>query len=117
MINNIAHGLVDGSFDRSVDSLLGNAKKSLYAGCSNFTKLSATLKLYNLKATNGWSDKSFTNLVSEIYEKKIHPCPDDCILYQKDTPHWRVVRVVKLHGIRRTRFQQKFFGIFQLYQG
>ncbi|XP_074297100.1 uncharacterized protein LOC141627779 [Silene latifolia] len=52
-------------FQRVVD----DSKKPLYPGCSKFTRLSAVLKLYTLKAANGWSDKSFTailKLLSEI---------------------------------------------------
>ncbi|XP_019183937.1 PREDICTED: uncharacterized protein LOC109178839 [Ipomoea nil] len=36
------------------------------AGCSKYTRLSAVLKLFNLKAGNGWSDKSFTALLDLI---------------------------------------------------
>ena len=72
-----------------------------------FTQLSAVLGLVNLKARFGWSDKSFTELLVLLknmlpndnmllkshYEakkilcpvgieyKKIHACPNDCILY------------------------------------
>ncbi|XP_019184421.1 PREDICTED: uncharacterized protein LOC109179380 [Ipomoea nil] len=90
--------------------LFDNAEKPLFSGCTKFTKLSGVLKLYNLKAKNGWSDKSFTGLLeilkdmlpseNEIpistYEVKkllcplgmdierIHACPNDCILYWKE---------------------------------
>ncbi|KAL5540181.1 hypothetical protein UlMin_043730 [Ulmus minor] len=91
--------------------LLGDAEKPLYFGCTNnFTKLSAIVHLYNLKASNGWSDKSFSELLkllaemlpqpnelpTSMYEvkkamsslgmgyKKIHACRNDCILYQKE---------------------------------
>ncbi|XP_019150567.1 PREDICTED: uncharacterized protein LOC109147363 [Ipomoea nil] len=40
-----------------------DSEKSLYPGCSKFTKLFAVLKLYNLKAMNRWSDKNFTQLL------------------------------------------------------
>jgi uncharacterized protein with PIN domain len=66
--------------------------------------------LYNLKAKNGWSDKSFTSLLqllgdilpdnnelpNSIYKAKkllchlrmkverIHACSNDCILYRKE---------------------------------
>ncbi|XP_074298247.1 uncharacterized protein LOC141629085 [Silene latifolia] len=92
-------------FQRLVD----DSKKPLYPG-SKFTRLSAVLKLYTLKAVNGWSDKSFTALVQLLSEmlpkgnelpantyrckkvlcplattyKKIHACPNDCILFWKD---------------------------------
>jgi hypothetical protein len=84
------------------------SKKQLYPGCTKFTKLSAVLKLLNLKADNGWSDKSFTSLLKllremlpdnnelpcTIYQAKklicpmglkierIHACPNDCVLYR-----------------------------------
>ena len=81
-------------------------KKSLYVG-SKFTRLSAVLRLYNLKAKKWCSDKSFTSLLKLLkdmlpksnelldrtYEakkimrsmsldyKKIRTRPNDCILY------------------------------------
>ena len=86
------------------------SKKPLYPGCTRFSKLSAVLKLLNLKADNGWSDKSFTSLLELLREmlpdnnelpctiyqakklicpmglkiEKIHACPNDCILYRGD---------------------------------
>jgi len=83
----------------------------LYLGCSSFTRLSAILKLINIKARNGWTDKIFTELLELLhemlpkdntlptrhceankilcakgmeYEKKIHACPNDWILYRKE---------------------------------
>ncbi|KAL6312439.1 hypothetical protein AAG906_004807 [Vitis piasezkii] len=73
-----------------------------------YTKLSALVKLYNLKARYGWSDKGFSELLQllgdmlplnnemplSMYEakktfsalgmeyQKIHACPNDCILYR-----------------------------------
>ncbi|XP_019184174.1 PREDICTED: uncharacterized protein LOC109179059 [Ipomoea nil] len=90
--------------------LFENAEKPLFSGCAKYTKLSGVLKLYNLKAKNGWSDKSFMGLLELIkdmlpndnelpnstYEAKklfcplgmkierIHACPNDCILYWKE---------------------------------
>jgi hypothetical protein len=46
------------------ERLVSDAEKPLYNGCTKFTRLSALLKLYNLKAGNGWSDKSFTELLA-----------------------------------------------------
>ncbi|XP_031120919.1 uncharacterized protein LOC116024158 [Ipomoea triloba] len=91
-------------------SFFENAEKPLFPGSTKFTKLSAVLKLYNLKAKNGWSDKGFTELLellkdmlpgdnelpNSTYEAKkmlcplgmdierIHACPNDCILYWKE---------------------------------
>ncbi|XP_031095104.1 uncharacterized protein LOC115999390 [Ipomoea triloba] len=98
--------------DRSneLDELLKDSKLPLWPGCSKYTRLSAVLKLFNLKAGNGWSDKSFTALLEILKEmlpddnelpkstydakkilcpmgmgyKKIHVCPNDCILFRND---------------------------------
>ena len=49
------------------EKLLSDAEKPLYDGCpNNYTKLSALVRLYNLKAANGWSDKTFSNLLVAI---------------------------------------------------
>ena len=90
--------------------LLEDSEKRLYRGCRKFTKLSALVKLYNLKAKHSWSDKGFSELLgllvdmlpednvlpSSMHEakktlsalgleyEKIHACPNDCILYWKE---------------------------------
>ncbi|KAL6564960.1 hypothetical protein OROMI_016410 [Orobanche minor] len=58
------------SFQRAhvYDALKSDSETPLYPGCKNFTRLSAVLKLVNVKATNGWSDKSFTELLELIQE-------------------------------------------------
>ncbi|XP_052295799.1 uncharacterized protein LOC127901832 [Citrus sinensis] len=108
--------LVQGAHDNfesnpdAFPKLLEDAEKPLYPGCNNFKKLSALVKLYNLKVKSGWSDKSFSELLkllgemlpdqneipTSMYEakktlnalgmeyEKIHACPNDCILYWKD---------------------------------
>ena len=43
--------------------LLKDAEKNLYLGCMKYTKLSALVKLYNLKARYDWSDKGFLELL------------------------------------------------------
>jgi len=40
-----------------------DAETPLYVGSTKFTRLSAVLRLMNLKATNGWTDKSFIELL------------------------------------------------------
>ena len=40
--------------------LIDDAKTPLYTG---YTKLLVTMKMYNLKVRNGWSDKKFTQLL------------------------------------------------------
>nr|GFA11593.1 hypothetical protein [Tanacetum cinerariifolium] len=90
--------------------LLLDAKKLLYEGCHGFTKLSAIVKLLNLKGKYGCSDKFFTELLgllkkmlpagNEMVEKnyqakkvmklmgsgykKIHVCINNFLLYWKD---------------------------------
>ena len=92
------------------ERLVSDAEKPLYNGCTKFTRLSALLKLYNLKAGNGWSDKSFTELLAlmkdilpednvlpnRTYEAKkmlcsigmsydkIHACSNDCVLFRNE---------------------------------
>jgi len=87
-----------------------DAETPLYVGSTKFTRLSAILRLMNLIATNGWTDKSFTELLVLLNEmlpegntlptrnydakkilclmgmayKRIHACPNDCILYRKE---------------------------------
>ncbi|KAL6284249.1 hypothetical protein ACE6H2_015178 [Prunus campanulata] len=91
-------------------NVIGDSDEPLYPGCSKYTKLSALVKLYNLKAKHGMSDVCFTELLilqgefvpegntlpSSMYEakktlsalgmsyEKIHACPNDCILYRKE---------------------------------
>ncbi|GJX70417.1 putative transposase-associated domain-containing protein [Tanacetum coccineum] len=90
--------------------LLLDAEKPLYEGCHDFTKLSAIVKLLNLKGKYGASDKFFTELlglikkmlpagnemVEKTYQakkvmrlmgsgyKKIHVCINNCLLYWKN---------------------------------
>ena len=61
MIRDIGHD----SFQRAnvYDNLCNDAEKPLYAKCTKYTRLSAVLKLFNVKARNGWTDKSFTELL------------------------------------------------------
>ncbi|KAL3639233.1 hypothetical protein CASFOL_017140 [Castilleja foliolosa] len=110
MINDIgAEAFEEANINSSYNNLSVDAEKSLYPGCKNFSRLAATLKLISLKATHGWSDKSFTQLLgvlksmllenNELPEsnytakkilcplglgyKKIHACPNDYVLYRK----------------------------------
>ncbi|KAL8159061.1 hypothetical protein V2J09_000598 [Rumex salicifolius] len=75
-----------------------------------FTRLSAMLRLYNIKAAHGWTDKSFTTLLELLKEMlpedtvlpqctyqpkkilckvdldydKIHACRNDCVLFRNE---------------------------------
>ncbi|GKC19548.1 putative ribonuclease H-like domain-containing protein [Tanacetum coccineum] len=55
--------------------LLLDVEKPLYEGCPDFTKLSAILKLLNLKGKYGASDKFFTELLGLI--KKMLPAGNE----------------------------------------
>ena len=92
------------------EMMSGDAETPLYVGSTKFTRLSVVLRLMNLKATNGWTDKSFIELLVLLNEmlpkgntlptqnydakkilfpmgmeyKRIHACPNDCILYRKN---------------------------------
>ena len=89
------------------ENMSADSKKPLFPNCTKYTKLSAIFKLFNLKAKNGWSDKSFTSLLELLGDmlpennelplstyrarkmlcplimevRRIHACPNDCILY------------------------------------
>ncbi|XP_060963548.1 uncharacterized protein LOC133033034 [Cannabis sativa] len=104
----------DAQFESNADllkfqSFVEDAEKPIYPNCNRFTKLSTLVRLYNIKAKHGWSDKSFTDLLTFLVEllpegnvmplsfyeakktlsslgmqyEKIHACPNDCILYRK----------------------------------
>ncbi|XP_054813384.1 uncharacterized protein LOC129314028 [Prosopis cineraria] len=98
------------NFPEKFERLKTDAETPLYEGCTEFTLLSAVLELYNLKATSGWSDTSFSSLLSliklmlpknnklpdRLYDvkkvlrivglsyKKIHACLNDCILFRNE---------------------------------
>ena len=104
--------------------LRNESKRPLYPGCTKFSKLSAVLKLLNLKADNGWSDKSFTSLLNLLREmlpdnnelpctiyqakklicpmglkiEKIHACPNDCVLYRGE---YEAMHVCPTCGVSR----------------
>ncbi|CAL2259575.1 unnamed protein product [Prunus armeniaca] len=91
-------------------NVIGDGDQPLYPGCRKYTKLSALVKLYNLKAKHGMSDVCFTellilqgNLLLEgntisasmceakktlcalgLSYEKMHACPNYCILYRKE---------------------------------
>ena len=87
-----------------------NAKASKYLDCTRFTKMSATVALYKLKALRGWFDKSFSELLELLHDmlpsnnvilrylydvgnffktfdlgyQKIHACVNDYYLFRKE---------------------------------
>eukprot|EP00256_Glycine_max_P069195 XP_025983790.1 uncharacterized protein LOC100791086 [Glycine max] len=110
------------------DTIERDSNTPLYQGCTSFTRLSAVLALVNLKARFGWSDKSFTELLVLLknmlpeqntlpknhYEakkilcpvgmeyKKIHACPNDCILYRNE---YAELRQCPTCGVSRYKVQ------------
>ncbi|KAI5351285.1 hypothetical protein L3X38_004176 [Prunus dulcis] len=91
-------------------NVIGDGDQPVYPGCRKYTKLSALVKLYNLKAKHGMSDVCFTELLilqgdllpegntipTSMYEakktlcalglsyEKMYACPNDFILYRKE---------------------------------
>ena len=60
--------MINDAEDRFVDrpdkltKMLENTKKPIYS-ILNITKLSFLIRMYNLKARNGWSDNGFSQLL------------------------------------------------------
>ncbi|KAM6553910.1 hypothetical protein CsatB_014672 [Cannabis sativa] len=131
--DHIAEMINEAEFESQVrpetfQTMLEDAEKPIYTNCSRFTKLSTLIRLYNLKAKHGWSDKSLTELLAFLGEllpegnevplsfydakktlcslglqyEKIHACPNNCILYQK-----RFVDAVACPTCGECRWQKK----------
>ena len=113
----LVHEQARGSLD-NLDVLKKASKDILYdksMGCDDkFTLLHLVLELMKLKESNGWSDKSFTELLLLLRDMlpkpnklpastylakkliaplaldvvKIHACLNHCILYHKDYEHY-----------------------------
>ena len=109
-----------------------------FNGCAKFTRLSAVLKLYNLKAGNGWSDKSFTELLvlsrdmlpednvlpNRTYKakkmlcsigmsyEKIHACPKDCVLFRNEYAALNECPKCGAPRYKKNCLRQKSYGIF-----
>ena len=110
MIRDLGQDTFEQSHVPLYDSIEHDSETPLYSRCTSFTRLSTVLRLVNLKARFGWSDKSFTELLLLLknmhpkgntlpknhYEaknilcpvgmeyQKIHACPNDCILYRNE---------------------------------
>ncbi|XP_075483702.1 uncharacterized protein LOC142523858 [Primulina tabacum] len=96
--------------DYEFADLLEDAETPLFPGCTTYTKLSASITLYNYKSTNGHTDSSFNELLKILDDmlpekttlpqtvfsmkkllkpfdlgfEKIHACPNDCCLFRKE---------------------------------
>ena len=119
---------------KKLEHMMEDHKTALYLDCKGgHKKLRSTLELLQWKAANGISDKAFTQLLKLIKEflaegnkllettyeakevvcpiglevKKIHACPNDCILYRgKELEHLEACPVCKAsrYKIRRNDF-------------
>ncbi|KAG7564277.1 Reverse transcriptase RNA-dependent DNA polymerase [Arabidopsis suecica] len=105
---------------------LADAETPLYLNCLNHSKLSAIVSHFRLKTKNGWSDKSFDELLETLpkmlpkdnvihtylydvkkflksfdmgYEK-IHACVNDYCLLERSTRSWKIVPNAMLQGGR-----------------
>jgi len=111
-------------------NMSSNVETPLYPGSTNFTRLSRVLILMNLKAINRCTDKNFTKLLQFFKDmlaegntlpnfnygakkilcpmgmeyKKIHACPNDCILYRKD---FELLKSCPRCGLSRSKLKQK----------
>jgi hypothetical protein len=106
--------------------IIKDLKKPLYHGCmTQYMRLFTTVKLFQLKASNGWSDCSFKELLTLLkdmlpqgnavpetfYEvkqiicplglevEKIHVCTNDCILYRG--PEYEDIEKCPICGLGR----------------
>jgi hypothetical protein len=113
--------------------MIEDFKKPFYHGCvTQYTRLFMMVKLFQLKASNGWSDCSFNDLLTllkdmlpqgnvvpeTVYEtkqiicllslevEKIHMCKNDCILYHgpeyENLEKWPIYRL--------DRFNRRKYG-------
>ena len=67
-------------------------KKSLYPNCTRFTRLLAILRLFNVNARNGWTDRSFTKVLELLHEM----LPDGNTL---STRHCETKKILCLMGM------------------
>jgi hypothetical protein len=106
--------------------MIEDLKKPLYHGCvAQYTRLFVMVKLFQLKASNRWSDCSFKELLTllkdmllegnavpeTVYEakqiicplglevEKIHACKNDCILYH--APEYEDLEKCPIYGLDR----------------
>jgi len=89
---------------------LADVEPPLYPNCAKHSKLSSIVSLFRLKTHNGWSDKSFNDLLGTLFEmspdgnvlhtslydvnkffksfdlgyEKIHACINYCCLFRKE---------------------------------
>ncbi|XP_042405093.1 uncharacterized protein LOC121995413 [Zingiber officinale] len=113
--------------------LVEEGKQPLYVGCTEFSKLTFLVELFQLKVSGKWSDKSFTALLdflrrvlppeaqvpNSFYEakklisnlglhyEKIHACPNDCMIYWGEDANEQACRVCNLSRWKNMQKQPK----------
>ncbi|XP_073120780.1 uncharacterized protein [Henckelia pumila] len=113
--------------------LVEEGKQPLYTGCTDFSKLTFLVELFQLKVSGKWSDKSFTTLLdflrrvlppeakvpNSFYEakkqisnlglhyEKIHTCPNDCMIYWGEDVNEQVCKVCNLSRWKNLQKQPK----------
>ncbi|KAA0040643.1 transposase [Cucumis melo var. makuwa] len=90
------------------DNMFDDAKKPLFPGCKRFTKLSALVRLYNLKVRFGWSNASFSELLATMRAPTIAACIEK--IWQTSVG----VLNVTFRGGRQVRTQMKRLRELQL---
>jgi len=128
-LEDMVHDVGEENFEKAYlfDSIKSDSEEKLYPRCANFTRLSTTLKLFSLKARNGWTDKNFTKLLELLKEmllenntlpihnyeakkilcrmslkyQKIHTCPNDCVLYRDEFASLKVCSTCGLSQFKK----------------
>ncbi|KAG5631873.1 hypothetical protein H5410_003590 [Solanum commersonii] len=109
-----AEGVYDGPNEdtKKFYNLVDEGSQELYPGCTGFSKLSFTLRLYLLKCLHGWSNESFTSLLVHMHSyweivmrfKNILVASTTCFASSKDknmiavdlTYYGRIIDIVEL---------------------
>nr|KYP62103.1 hypothetical protein KK1_016627 [Cajanus cajan] len=73
MIRDVGQESFQQAHSHVYDDLKSDSETPLFPDCITFTRLSAVLRLMNLKARNGWSDKSFIKMCGPVYLRWMYP--------------------------------------------
>lgn len=83
---------------KQFENLLADVEKKWYPSCYEFTKLSALVKLYNLKVKNGLSDQGFSDLLKLLREKLSDNNEMPCLMYEaKNSLNTLGMKYEKIH--------------------
>ncbi|GKA27523.1 ribonuclease H-like domain-containing protein [Tanacetum coccineum] len=132
-------GEIDEDNHAKFQELFVDAEKPLYDGCKKFTKLSPVLRLFDVKAANGISDKGFTDIFKVVHDflpednelpisvykakkmicpigleiKRIHACPNDCVLYTNEKKDLHNCHVCNSSRLKRLFANSKDAKLFR----